>query len=270
MRSTLCSPRRTLLLAMPASAQQAPYRDARLPIERRVNDLLVAHDARGESRPDALPLGSEKAHHGRERTLRRQRPRQGGSASGSAASSGRRTDTTRAARRSSSTRFSIGCATARGSEFPCCSTKRRCTVSRRPARRAFRRRSRSRARGTRISCNASSPPLAAEARARGVRQVLAPVVDVAREPRWGRFEETYGEDPYLVARMGVAAVRGFQGTRFRDRPAARDRDAQAHDRPRPARVGHEHRAGVDRRAHAARCLPLSRSRSAMKEAARAA
>ena len=53
---------------------------------------------------------------------------------------------------------------------------------------------------------------AAEARARGVHQVLAPVVDVARDPRWGRIEETYGEDPYLAARMGVAAVRGFQGT----------------------------------------------------------
>ena len=53
---------------------------------------------------------------------------------------------------------------------------------------------------------------AAEARARGVHQVLAPVVDIARDPRWGRFEETYGEDPFLVARMGVAAVRGFQGT----------------------------------------------------------
>jgi beta-glucosidase len=52
---------------------------------------------------------------------------------------------------------------------------------------------------------------AAEARARGVHQVLAPVVDVARDPRWGRIEETYGEDPYLAARMGVAAVRGFQG-----------------------------------------------------------
>src|SRR6184192_3464311 len=53
---------------------------------------------------------------------------------------------------------------------------------------------------------------AAEARARGVHQVLAPVVDVARDPRWGRIEETYGEDPYLAARIGVAAVRGFQGT----------------------------------------------------------
>ena len=52
---------------------------------------------------------------------------------------------------------------------------------------------------------------AAEARARGVHQVLAPVVDVAHDPRWGRIEETYGEDPYLAARMGVAAVRGFQG-----------------------------------------------------------
>jgi beta-glucosidase len=54
--------------------------------------------------------------------------------------------------------------------------------------------------------------VAAEARARGVHQVLAPVVDVARDPRWGRIEETYGEDPYLVAQMGIAAVRGFQGS----------------------------------------------------------
>jgi beta-glucosidase len=53
--------------------------------------------------------------------------------------------------------------------------------------------------------------VAQEVRARGAHQVLAPVVDVARDPRWGRFEETYGEDPYLVARLGLAAVRGFQG-----------------------------------------------------------
>jgi beta-glucosidase len=52
---------------------------------------------------------------------------------------------------------------------------------------------------------------AAEARARGTHQALTPVVDVAREPRWGRVEETYGEDPYLVSRMGIAAVQGFQG-----------------------------------------------------------
>src|SRR5205085_10720809 len=52
---------------------------------------------------------------------------------------------------------------------------------------------------------------AAEARTRGADQVLAPDLDLAREPRWGRTEETYGEDPYLVARMGVAAVTGFQG-----------------------------------------------------------
>ena len=53
--------------------------------------------------------------------------------------------------------------------------------------------------------------VAKEVRARGTQQVLAPVVDVARDPRWGRFEETFGEDPYLVSRMGLAAVRGFQG-----------------------------------------------------------
>ena len=52
---------------------------------------------------------------------------------------------------------------------------------------------------------------ALEARLRGAHQALTPVVDVAREPRWGRVEETYGEDPYLVSRLGIAAVRGFQG-----------------------------------------------------------
>ena len=52
---------------------------------------------------------------------------------------------------------------------------------------------------------------AREVRARGAFQVLAPVVDVARDPRWGRIEETYGEDPYLVGELGVAAVRGYQG-----------------------------------------------------------
>ena len=54
---------------------------------------------------------------------------------------------------------------------------------------------------------------AAEAALRGTHQALTPVVDVAREPRWGRVEETYGEDPFLVSRMGIAAVRGFQGDR---------------------------------------------------------
>ncbi|HTO93368.1 MAG TPA: glycoside hydrolase family 3 N-terminal domain-containing protein [Bacteroidota bacterium] len=53
--------------------------------------------------------------------------------------------------------------------------------------------------------------IAEETRARGAHQALTPVVDVAREPRWGRVEETFGEDPYLVAEMGIAAVRGFQG-----------------------------------------------------------
>ncbi len=53
---------------------------------------------------------------------------------------------------------------------------------------------------------------ALEGRARGAQHVLSPVVDLGRDPRWGRIEETYGEDPYLVTRMGIAAVRGYQGT----------------------------------------------------------
>jgi beta-glucosidase len=61
---------------------------------------------------------------------------------------------------------------------------------------------------------------AKEARARGAQHVLSPVVDLGRDPRWGRIEETYGEDPYLVSRLGVAAVRGYQG---RTLPLAKDK-----------------------------------------------
>ena len=48
-------------------------------------------------------------------------------------------------------------------------------------------------------------------RAMGAHHGLSPVLDVARDPRWGRIEETFGEDPYLVARMGIAFVDGLQG-----------------------------------------------------------
>jgi len=48
----------------------------------------------------------------------------------------------------------------------------------------------------------------------GTNQAFTPVLDLARDPRWGRTEETYGEDPYLVSRMGVAAIQGLQGTTF--------------------------------------------------------
>src|ERR1022692_1768479 len=59
---------------------------------------------------------------------------------------------------------------------------------------------------------------AGEARVRGTHQALTPVVDVARDPRWGRVEETFGEDPYLVTRLGIASVRGFQGdASFKDK-----------------------------------------------------
>lgn len=52
---------------------------------------------------------------------------------------------------------------------------------------------------------------AREVRAHGSVLALSPVVDIARDPRWGRIEETFGEDPYLCGEMGVAAVEGLQG-----------------------------------------------------------
>jgi beta-glucosidase len=53
-------------------------------------------------------------------------------------------------------------------------------------------------------------------RAVGARHTLAPVLDVARDPRWGRVEETYGENPHLAGRIGTAYVRGVQGDDLRD------------------------------------------------------
>jgi beta-glucosidase len=54
--------------------------------------------------------------------------------------------------------------------------------------------------------------IASETRANGVDMILAPVLDLARDPRWGRVEEDFGEDPYLTGRLGLAYVLGAQGT----------------------------------------------------------
>ncbi len=56
--------------------------------------------------------------------------------------------------------------------------------------------------------------VADEASAAGVKQLFAPVLNIGRDPRWGRTEETFSEDPYLVSRMGVAAIDGLQGTSY--------------------------------------------------------
>ncbi|WAM34167.1 glycoside hydrolase family 3 N-terminal domain-containing protein [Caldicellulosiruptor morganii] len=53
-------------------------------------------------------------------------------------------------------------------------------------------------------------------KATGSHQALAPLIDVARDARWGRVEETFGEDPYLVANMAVCYVRGIQGDDIKD------------------------------------------------------
>lgn len=54
--------------------------------------------------------------------------------------------------------------------------------------------------------------IASEARADGTAMILGPLLDVARDPRWGRMEETYGEDTYLVSEIGLGMVKGLQGT----------------------------------------------------------
>ncbi|MBO3799930.1 MAG: glycoside hydrolase family 3 C-terminal domain-containing protein [Candidatus Brockarchaeota archaeon] len=72
-------------------------------------------------------------------------------------------------------------------------------------------------------------------RACGAHQGLAPVLDVARDPRWGRTEETYGEDPYLVARMGVSYVKGLQGEDLRNGIIATAKHFAAHGFPEGGR-----------------------------------
>ena len=53
-------------------------------------------------------------------------------------------------------------------------------------------------------------------RAIGAHHGLSPVLDLCRDPRWGRLEETYGEDPHLVTQMGLAYIRGLQGDDLTD------------------------------------------------------
>jgi beta-glucosidase len=57
-----------------------------------------------------------------------------------------------------------------------------------------------------------STVIAAEARALGIQHCYTPMLGVVRDARWGRFEEAYSEDPYLVSRTGVAFINGLQGT----------------------------------------------------------
>jgi beta-glucosidase len=61
--------------------------------------------------------------------------------------------------------------------------------------------------------------IATEVRAHGVNMILGPVLCLPRDPRWGRVEETYGEDPYLAAANGVAMVKGLQGRKLTDNNA---------------------------------------------------
>jgi len=63
---------------------------------------------------------------------------------------------------------------------------------------------------------AMSSVAAREAKSGGIDWTFSPMIDVARDPRWGRVAEGYGEDPYLTSVMGVAAVEGYQGDDLTD------------------------------------------------------
>jgi len=67
---------------------------------------------------------------------------------------------------------------------------------------------------------AMSDAIRAQMRSIGAHHALSPVLDITRDARWGRTEETFGEDPYLVARLGVAYIKGLQGPDLRNGVAA--------------------------------------------------
>ncbi|HSS36658.1 MAG TPA: glycoside hydrolase family 3 N-terminal domain-containing protein [Patescibacteria group bacterium] len=64
--------------------------------------------------------------------------------------------------------------------------------------------------------------------ATGARHALAPILDIGRDPRWGRIEETFGEDPYLAAELGCAYTRGLQGSGLIDGVAATGKHMVGH------------------------------------------
>jgi beta-glucosidase len=68
----------------------------------------------------------------------------------------------------------------------------------------------------------------AQMRAVGAQHALAPVLDVVRDPRWGRCEETFGEDPYLAAEIGCAYIQGLQGDDLAESIAATAKHFAAH------------------------------------------
>jgi beta-glucosidase len=69
----------------------------------------------------------------------------------------------------------------------------------------------------------------------GARQGLGPVLDLVRDPRWGRCEETYGEDPCLVSSIALAYIRGLQGEDLRDGVGATPKHFVAHGAPEGGR-----------------------------------
>ena len=154
-------------------------------------------DARGEVPP---------AVHGRRRSRRRDGRLEGGHLR----APGPERRRTPGARPKSSTRSRSSSSRRRGSGSRSSRSRRPCTASSRRGRPRSPRRSAWRRRGTSISWPASPAPSAAETRSRGIRQVLSPVINIARDVRWGRVEETYGEDPLLASRMAVAFVRAFE------------------------------------------------------------
>ena len=192
-----------------------PYRDPALPIEARAADLLgrmtraekiaqlgsfwafevVGEDGLDVDRLAVAGARRDRAHHAARRLHEpAARPRSPRRPTRSSASSSRGRGW--ASRRSSTRSASTGSSPGR--------------------RRASSSRSARRQRSTPTLVTAVAATIRRRMLLTGARHALAPVFDIARDPRWGRIEETYGEDPYLATELGCAYVEALQGPDLAD------------------------------------------------------
>ena len=184
----------------------------RSPIEERVADLLGADDARREARPARARSGRSSSSTTAGSTG--PRPADASLADGIGQVTrvaGRHQPARRPRWPRSPTRSSGSWSRRPGSGSRRSSTRRASTACWPGTPRASSSRSARPRPGTRSSSRRWPTTIRRRMLATGARQALAPVLDITRDPRWGRIEETYGEDPYLVAVLGCAYVRGAPG-----------------------------------------------------------
>ena len=185
-------------LLVPDARAALPYQDPRLPVDARVQDLLSRMTPDGEvlAALHARPAVSENGP--------------GGTPTAPSASRSRRLRTAQDPADATSTASSVTSSRRRASASRSSSSARRSTDWSRRTRPSFPQAIGLAATFDTDLMGEVAGAIAEECRAAAIRQVLSPVVNIATDVRWGRVEETYGEDPFLASEMGVAFVSAFE------------------------------------------------------------